>query len=419
MRTHTNNPKTVRAGRCVIIAILPVLVYGQVTNNSVTVTASQSITAQPDQAIFSVVVSSGFDKNLSDIVGAVQSAGVTAANFTGLNIAQGVLLNGALPPNPQTAVQWDFQLLVPIAKMKDTTTVLAGLAQTIPQNNSGLSLAFTVIGTQVSSQQTASCSLPDLLTQARTQAQQLTSAAGLTVGAIQGITASTPGTCFLSVRFALGAAPAPGPLNSITVSASRPIPVQPDEVSLQLNVTSDMNSGLDDITAALQQAGISGATFTGVNTIVIYAARPASPQSQMQWSFTVTAPLAKLKDTFTALLSAQQALAKATPAFGLAFYGGGTFVSPQLQQSTTCPEADLLKDAQTEAQKVAAAAGVSAGSVLSLSGGNVPTLGLLPGYRLGDFSAVSGVAILGGVITNTAPSVQQSCSMTVGFVLVQ
>jgi len=419
MRTRTENPKMLRAARCVIVAILPVLVNGQVTNNSVTVTASQSITAQPDQAIFSVVVSSGFDKNLSDIVGAVQSAGITAANFAGLSVAQGVLLKGALPPNPQTAVQWNFQLLVPIAKMKDTTTVLAGLAQTIPQNGSGLSLAFTVVGTQVSSQQTASCSLPDLLTQARTQAQQLTNAAGLTVGVIQGITASTPGTCFVTVRFAVGGAPAPGPLNSITVSASRIIPVQPDEVSLQLNVTSDVNSGPDDITTALQQAGIAGATFTGVNTNVIYDPSAASRQSQINWSFTLTTPLAKLKDTFTALLSAQQALAKATPAFGMAFFGGGTLVSAQLQQSLTCPEADLLNDARSAAQKVAAAAGVSAGPVFSLSGGKVPTLSLVPGYRLGDFSAGSGGAILGGVITNTAPNVQQSCSMTVGFVLVQ
>lgn len=419
MRTDTENPKMLRAARCVIIGILPVLVYGQVTNNSVTVTASQSITAQPDQAIFSVVVSSGFDKNLSDIVGAVQSAGIAAANFTGLSIVQGVLLKGAVPTNAQAAVQWNFQLLVPIAKMKDTTSVLAGLAQTIPQNSSGLSLAFTVVGTQVSSQQIASCSLPDLLTQARTQAQQLSSAAGLTVGAIQGITASTPGACFLTVRFALGATPAPGPLNSITVSASRPIPVQPDEVSLQVNVTSDAHSGLDDIATALQQAGIAGATFTGVNTNGIYDPSATSGQSQINWSFTLTTPLAKLKGTFTALLSAQQALAKASPAFGMAFFGGGTLVSPQLQQSLTCPEADLLNDARSAAQKLAAAAGVSAGSILSLSGGNVPTLSLVPGYRLGDFSGGSGGAILGGVIANTAPNVQQSCSMTVGLVLVQ
>jgi uncharacterized protein YggE len=411
MRRQGQVAKAVWAGR-VAMALLPALIYGQVSNNSVTVTASQTISAQPDQAIFSVAVDSGFDKNLSDIVGALPSVGIAAPNFVGLSIVQQMQVKGAAPP----PVEWDFQLPVPIAKVKDTTAALSGLTETIAQNNSGLSLSFTVIGTQVSSQQSTGCSLAGLLTQARTQAQQLTSAAGLTVGAIQRIMASTPGTCFLTVQFAVGTA-APANLNAITISASRPVAVQADEVSLQLNVTSDVSAGLDDITAALQQAGLSGAVFTGVSTATVYVQSPAPPQSQLRWSFTLTAPLARIKDTFTALLAAQQALANGSPALGLSFYGGQTLISPQLQQSLTCPDADLLHDAQTEAQSIAAAAGVSVGPVLSMGGGGAPALGLLPAARLGDFSIASVGTIVNGVIANFANNIQQSCSMTVAFVL--
>lgn len=410
-----------QAARCLVIGFIPLLVHSQATNNSITVTATQTTSAQPDQAIFGIVVNSGFDKNLSDIVGAVQSAGITAANFVGFGPGQFVLVNPFPPPGVQPQLQWNFRLIVPISKVKDTTASLAALAQSIPQNKSGLSLTFSVQGTEVSSPQPSPCSFSDLLTNARTQAGQLATAAASTVGLIQAISSATPAPCYLATRFGLGTVAMPSQPYSITVTASRPLAVQPDEVSLQLTVTSNTNAGLDDITTAMQQAGISGATFAGVYTSTFYTGNgtQSTPQSQLQWSFSLTAPLAKIKDTFTALVAAQQSLAKATPPFGFSFYGAGTLISPQRQQSLTCPDTDLVNDAQTAAQKIAAAAGVSLGPILGVSGGNTPVLGAPPGYRLGDFSGATFTTVLGGVITTAAPAVQQSCSMTVTFVLVQ
>jgi hypothetical protein len=250
------------------------------------------------------------------------------------------------------------------------------------------------------------------------QAGQLASAASSTVGLIQAISASLK-PCYLSVRFGLGTVAMPSLPYSITVTASRPLAVQPDEVSVQLSVTSNVNTALDDITAALQQAGISGAAFTGVNTSTFYLGTPPAPQSQLQCSFTMAAPLAKIKDTFTVLLAAQQALSKASPALGLSFYGAGTLVSPQLQQSLTCPDTDLVNNARTAAQKIGSAAGVSVGPILSVSGGTASVLSVLPGFRLGDFSGASLTSVLGGVISAAPPAVQQSCSMAVTFILVQ
>src|SRR5581483_4509577 len=230
------------------VLFLPLLAFSQISNNSVTVTASQTVSQEPDQGIFSVTVTSGLDKNLSDVAGALQSAGLTAANLVGITSPEAVIVVGAVPPPPPAAqLQWTFQLIVPIAKVKETTVALAALAQSIPQNNSGLSLTFALQGTQVSPQQTNGCNLSDLLAQARTQAQQLTSAggstAGLTVGVIQALTTSTPGACSLTVRFALGTVLMPSQPYSITVTASRPVSVQPDEISISLTLTSSVNSG--------------------------------------------------------------------------------------------------------------------------------------------------------------------------------
>src|SRR5579872_4122317 len=105
MQRHGHTPHIFRACRRIALGFLPVLLYGQAANNSVTVTATQPINPQPDRAIFSVSVGSGFDKNLSDIVSAVQSSGITAANFMGLGTApQFLFVNGAAPPNAQPQV---------------------------------------------------------------------------------------------------------------------------------------------------------------------------------------------------------------------------------------------------------------------------------------------------------------------------
>jgi hypothetical protein len=90
-------------------------------------------------------------------------------------------------------------------------------------------------------------------------------------------------------------------------------------------------------------------------------------QSTQQWSFSVTAPLSKMSDALTALLAAQQTVAKKGGGFGLAFTVAGPQVSPALQKAQVCPQADLMADARAQAQKVAAAAGVSVGAVLSMT----------------------------------------------------
>jgi len=404
--------------RCAALLLLPALAFSQIVNNSVTVTASQPVTAQPDQAVFGVVVTSGLDKALADIVIALQGTGITSSNFVGINNSAALVtvVSGTQPPSsPPPQLQWNFQLVVPISKVKDTTASLAALATKLPQNNSGLSLTFSLQGTETS--QSPGCNLSDLVASARTQAQQLASAAGLLVGLIQSLSTSAPGSCLLTVRFALGTVLVPSQPNSITITATQPLALQPDEVSITLTVTSSVNSGLDDITAALQQAGISGASFTGVNTVTIYTGNPATPQSQLQWSFTLTAPLSKITDTFTALNAAQQALSKSAPPLGLSFLGASTLVSPQLTHLLTCPDADLFKDAQTEAQQVAAAAGVSAGAVLSISGANLPSPVTVA--QLGDFASGAGFAsfLLGAPTFTTVTS--PSCSMTVSFQLLQ
>jgi len=156
--------------------------FGQQDSNSLTITASTSMAIEPDQALFQLTVTSSLTTGLDQIVAALQSVGITAANLSSVYSTEVLNLNA---PSP-TGLQWTFVLPVPLSKTNSTTVSLAALQQTISQNNSGLILTFNLAGTQVSQQlqQSQQCPISNLLADATAQAQALASATGLAVGPV-------------------------------------------------------------------------------------------------------------------------------------------------------------------------------------------------------------------------------------------
>ena len=155
-------------------------------------------------------------------------------------------------------------------------------------------------------------------------------------------------------------------------------------------------------------------SFTGVYSTNVYVPTK-NPQTALVWSFTLTAPLAKLSATLAQIRSAQQSISANNSGLTLTLYVAGTQVSPQLQQSQPCSQSALLADAQAQAKQVAAAAGVSAGPILSLAEGGGPlgaSLQVASAQLVaGDFFA--GVPSISAVLTTPAPT----CSLTVQFQL--
>jgi len=209
----------IKRGVILVLLVSSSLAFAQLDSNTVTVTSSQTSNLQPDQVVFAVTVNSGLSASLDDIVAALQGSGITIGNFSSVSTS--------FPANVQSSamLQWSFVLAVPLAKMKDAITSLAGLQQAISGKRNGLSLSFNVQGVQVSTQlqQSQTCSISDLLSNARTQAQKLTDAAGLTLGVILGMSsgtstsagnaipsfsspqswATTPPNCTVAVKFAV------------------------------------------------------------------------------------------------------------------------------------------------------------------------------------------------------------------------
>jgi hypothetical protein len=165
--------------------------------------------------VFSVVVTSGLDTSLDDVIALLQGTGISAANLQSLS--EYPISNGS-SGQPTETLNWRFSFTAPLTKNKDTIAMLTSLQQTIAMKNNGQTMSFSIQGTQ-SSSQPQTCLLPDLLTDARAQAQKLADGAGLGVGNILAMSSSTTGVsaagiagillgassspCTLTVKFAL------------------------------------------------------------------------------------------------------------------------------------------------------------------------------------------------------------------------
>ena len=213
----------------------------------------------------------------------------------------------------------------------------------------------------------------------------------------------------------LAAAPLFAQLEShtLSISAYRSINLQPDQVVLGLTVSSAATASLDQIVSALGGLGITSANLTGVNN---YSAPTA-----FQWNFTLAAPLANLSATIGSLTKLQQTIAQNNSGLMLTFSVNGTQVSQQLQQSQSCSNAGLIADATSQAQKLAAAAGLTLGPIRELS--NAPPLESSgPGYiyagiggRLGSFLASGNISVSEFLLAGVPSPV--TCSLLVTFQL--
>jgi hypothetical protein len=203
--------------------------------------------------------------------------------------------------------------------------------------------------------------------------------------------------------------------NTVTITATRTVALQPDQATISINLTTPRNAGIDDAIAALQGTGLAAGDLVSVSTLTLNVG------SGVYWTFRRAVPFSALKDTLTAVVAAQQALEKRSPGFVFTYYVSSQASQAAQNSPALCPMTTLLADAQTQAQQVARAAGVRLGGVVSMRQGGgqigVPILAV----RTGDFSAIydpvaSPVASL-ATFLYTPPLPAAACSLTVQFQL--
>ena len=181
------------------IPILPFLfcslAFGQIGSNSITVSASNNTESATRSGRFRNHGSIRSQHRSGRRARRVAGVGNYHGEFLGRNHSRAVrdLHLGSVPPASPLTLAWTFSLPVPLTNTKTTVASLTTLEQNIAKQNNGLTLSFSIVGTQVSQQlaQSQTCSLTSLIATATTEAQSLASAANLTVGRILALSSST------------------------------------------------------------------------------------------------------------------------------------------------------------------------------------------------------------------------------------
>jgi hypothetical protein len=155
--------------------------------------------------------------------------------------------------------------------------------------------------------------------------------------------------------------------SSVTVTASRTTNLQPDQVVFGVTVTTPLTSSRDDAVNALGGSGITLANLTGVFTTTLYPDTSNKPLTVLQWNFSLPASISDTKNTVALLSSVAKNLVQKNNGLSISFGIQASQVSAQLQQSQSCPVADLITDARAQAQTLANTASMTIGSILAMS----------------------------------------------------
>ena len=148
--------------------------------------------------------------------------------------------------------------------------------------------------------------------------------------------------------------------DTITIAASRQVNLLPDQIVFNVQVLAPNTAGLDTALAKVAGTGITAADLTSVYN---------ASNDNFSWVFSLPVPVSQAGATATLLTHLQQQSQQTVQ-----YYARETRVSPALQQSQGCSQANLVSDARTQAQNLAAATGFSVGPVLAISDGSGPPL---------------------------------------------
>jgi hypothetical protein len=192
--------------------------------------------------------------------------------------------------------------------------------------------------------------------------------------------------------------------NTVTVTATRTLNLQPDQVLIQVDVAAQ---ALSDALQIVAPAGITATNFNSYDTVGF-------------WTFQLTLPFDKLSATLVGLAKLQASARQGV-------VGYGVLNSSISAQARKCPYPALVADAQAQAQQVASAAGVKLGPVLAISdSGGSTQLALLGGVVypgnivpviIDPVDPTSEIIRSSGLANHQSPP--PTCTMTIQFQLIQ
>jgi Protein of unknown function (DUF541) len=154
--------------------------------DAITVTASRTIDLSPDQIVFTLAVITEPTVTLNQVLEATQSIGLDASKLSTINVQQSYG-----PGSPRPTLSYVFFLSTTLAKFSETndkvTSLRRALADQAPPMDAQM-YGITVAPSDGSLDQARQALMPQLVSDARRRGDLLARAAGVTLGAITGVT---------------------------------------------------------------------------------------------------------------------------------------------------------------------------------------------------------------------------------------
>jgi hypothetical protein len=207
--------------------------------------------------------------------------------------------------------------------------------------------------------------------------------------------------------------------NTVTVTATRDVVLQPDQAVVTVNLSTAADAGLDDALTILDGTGFNASDLVSANTYQYYDG------TLTNWQFSKALPFSGLKALLPRIATIQQSHGQNDSiAYVFDYYVSSQPSQAAQQAASVCPIPTLVADARAQAQQIATAAGARIGSVVSMSQGDassMPSVGL-PAYgpMQGVILGVPPQAEFSNLLVSSRPaSLPPGCSLMVRFQLLR
>jgi hypothetical protein len=204
---------------------------------------------------------------------------------------------------------------------------------------------------------------------------------------------------------------------TISIAASRNLTLLPDQVIYQVIVRTAATASLDDALAPLAGTPLTAANLTRAGNFNSF--NPLlSGVADLYWTFEWITPLSNIKGA-NAMLSRAMQQAEQRSGAGSFTYEASRVQISEAAARQACDSTALVNDARTEAGRIASAAGVGVGSVISISDNPAPAI---LAQRTGTFTGIPSFAGTGSAFFVYDPILYYQpatvCSLTVVFRLI-
>jgi uncharacterized protein YggE len=153
-------------------------------SDAIAVTVSRNVDLSPDTLYISLSIATDPDVSLDQVLQAAEGLGLSARNLLGVNFQQ-------FGPSPtQVRLGYNFDLSVAFGRSKETTDKLSALRRTLAAATPAMELqifGMSVSAEDTSRQQARQRLLAPLFEEARARADELSKAAGVSLGSVVGV----------------------------------------------------------------------------------------------------------------------------------------------------------------------------------------------------------------------------------------